>query len=365
MFLFLLISLNTFVPSAPAIQSFTEEVERDLPLKRQTPLYIPHHLGNLTVQGWVQDRIRVKIIKRVFAVSKEAADLEMKKFDLVTLETNQSFELRMGHTHGSDLVSKMRDEKQTSIAVDLEIKAPYQMDLSILLGEQKTLSLQQWRGTVQVTSRNCKIEMSRLTLKKDAQVSAQNCEVSLSDSQLSGHFLLGNKNIVLKNVDAVRSLFVDTTSGEVHLEKTSGAISVHTTTGRITSNEHRGLLTVQSEEGGAFISGLAGDLDASTQSGQIMIDADEVKHYLHLDSEKSDIQVTLAPKFEGLLDLLSLRGEVVVQFPQEPNKKISRETYGPSSPGRVDSMVGSSNQVTIHAYTKEGGVRILRKAPKR
>jgi hypothetical protein len=364
-------ALPTAIRTAPspspasAYQTFSEEIERDLPLKRKTPLYLQHHLGKVSIQGWVQDRIRVKLKKRILAQDETQAQAELKKVDLITLETADSFEMRVGHSRGSDLVSKLRDEKQSQVVVDLEIKAPYQMDLTIVLGEEKDLSLDQWKGAVFLTGKNSALTFTRLNLQKAMRLNCQNCAVQMSDSKTTGHILAGSRNVVLRNVESGGEMFVDSGAGEVRLEETRGKMIVHTKSGRLNSYGHHGDLTFQSEDGGLFVTGLKGNLEAQTQSGQFMVEVDEVSEFLRLDTEKSDVQITLPTKFEGALDLLSLRGEVVVQFPVESKKQASSEFYGPASPGRIDATIGNSTDVTIHAYSKQGGVRILRKVPKR
>jgi hypothetical protein len=365
--MFLLAALSAH--AAPAVvggyQTYSEQIERDLPLKRKTPLYLQHSLGKVSIQGWVQDRIRVTIKKRVLAQSEALAQIELKKLDLVTLETAQSFEMRIGHTRGSDLVTKLRDEKQSQVVVDLEIKAPYQMDLTVVLGEKSELNLDQWKGAVFLTGKDSSINLTRLNSQKPIHLNCQNCSIQASDSKTSGHILAGSKNLVFRNFEATKDFFIDVVAGEVKLEETRGKIIVHTQSGRLNSLNHHGDLTFQSDDGGLFVTGLKGNLEAITQSGQFMVEVDEVKEFLRLDTSKSDIQVILPTKFEGALDLLSLRGEVVVQFPLESKKKASSEVYGPVSPGRVDATIGNSTDVTIHAYSKQGGVRILRKVPKR
>ncbi len=346
------------------IQTYTEEVERDIPLKKQAPLYIQHLLGNVSVQGWVQDRIRIKMKKRILSSNEALAKTELQKVDLVTLDTSQSFELRVGHTRGADLVTKMRDQKQNQVVVDLEIKAPYQLDLTMVLADGKEFQLQQWKGAFFLNGKNNSLKLSRLNLSKPMKVNCQNCDVELTDSKVAGHILIGSKLASLRAVES-SSLMIDTSSGEVRLDRTEGHIHVHTSTGRLSSNAHHGTLNFQSDEGGLFVSALNGNAEAHTVSGQMMIEAEEVKDFLHLDTEKSDIQVSLPPKFEGALDLLSLRGEVVVQFPYEQNATLISESYGPASLGRVNGTVAGSTHTMIHAYSKQGGVRILRKVPKR
>lgn len=346
-------------------QTFTEEVERDLSLKRKTPLYLQHHLGKVSIQGWVQDRIRVKLKKRILAQDENHARAELKKLDLISLETSKSFEMRVGHSRGSDLVSKLRDEKQSQVTVDIEIKAPYQMDLTVVLGEGKDFEIDQWKGAIFLTGKSSALMFNRLNLQKPMRLNCQNCEIQMTDSKTMGHILAGNRNVVLRKVQTDKEIFIDAAGGEVKLEDTQGKVIVHSKSGRLTSASHKGDLNFQSEDGGLFVTGLKGNLEAQTQSGQLMTDVEEIKDFLRLDTEKSDIQVSLPTKFEGTLDLLSLRGEVVVQFPLETKKQSASDFYGPASPGRIEATVGNEEHVTVHAFSKQGGVRILRKVPKR
>ncbi len=357
----LLILLNCSAFGAADIQTFREETTEDLPLKREVPLAIDHNLGNITIQGWVQDRVRVTLKKRILAHTEAEANESFKKLDLISLETAHSFELRVGHARGVDLVRKLRDEKQNMVAVDLEIKAPYELDLTVLLGDTRALVLQQWKGKVSVIGKNGKLELSRINTKKTIQISCPGCAVELSDSEVSGHILTGTQNASLHKVNAVRDLLLDSSSGEIQLADTTGKIDVHTVSGRLNSNSHTGELDFQSEDGGAFVTNLVGNMEASTRTGQIMVDADEVRRFLHLDAEKSDIQVTLPNKFEGLIDLLSLIGETVVQFPYEQNRTLRSDDYGPVTLGKVDGIIGARTGVLVHALSKQGGVRVLRK----
>gem|GEM_PF-2185157 len=351
------------VPAPSGFQTYTSELERDLPLRQKTPLYLEHELGNVTIQGWVQDRIRVKLIKKVVAPNQEQADAELKKFDLITLDTPKSFEMRVGHTRGTDLVTKMRDEKTNPVTVDLEIKAPYQMDLTILLGQNRQLSIDQWKGAIHLTGKNSVLTLNRLNLQKPMHVNCRNCSVQADDSKVSGYVLVGDREVNLRNVESTGRFFIDSASGEVRLDRTSGRMSVHTRSGRLNSNAHHGRLAFQSDDGGLSVTGLKGDLEAQTESGPFMIDVDQLHEFLRLDTEKSDIQVNLPASFEGALDLLSLSGEVVVQFPLEASQRAGSGFYGPASPGQVDARIGNTSGVTIHAYSKQGGVRVLRKVP--
>jgi hypothetical protein len=349
---------------AQAIQNFDEVTERDVPLKKTLPIYLQHKLGNVTIQGWVQDRIRVTIKKHVLADSEANAKKEFAKLDLISLETSDSFELRVGHTQGTDIVSKMKDLAQSQVGVDLEIKAPYQSDLTVVLGDGRALNLQEWRGRVTINGKNNTLELSKLSLSQPIYVNCLECATNVRDAKMEGHLLIGSKPLLLSDVDGKRGLSVDAGNEEIKIENAKGNITVHSKGGRMTTNKFDGSLQFQSIDGGAFINDFSGDVSVQTQTGQVVLDVAQNSSTVDVDTEKSDIQISLPPSFAGGLDLLSLRGEIVVQFPYV-TRKSNAEEYGPASPGRIDGYVGGDQKIRVHAYTKQGGVRILRKAPAR
>jgi hypothetical protein len=298
------------------------------------------------------------------AESEILAQAEFKKLNLVTFEARDRFEIRVGHPQGVDLVTKMRNRARNGVQVDLEIKAPYQSALSLVLGEGKKLSLEQWRGPVNLSGKDNVLDFSKLEMSRDLTLSCVPCQLGIRESTIQGRVVVGSRPIELIEVKT-RGLSIDGGNEEIRVERSEGHLNVHTKSGRLSVNRFKGKIEFQSEDGGAFLTQVSGTAEVQTQSGQIMLDLDEVKGQVHLDTEKGDIQVALPPHFEGGIDLLSLRGEVMVQFPYEPLKSGGAEHYGPQSPGRVDAMIGGRYSPLIHAYSKQGGVRLTRKAPVR
>jgi hypothetical protein len=350
-------------PASFALQSFQLETEEDVPLKHQLPIYLQHALGDVSVSGWVQDRIRVKMKYRVFAENQEQADREFKKLELISLETRDRFELRIGHSRGTDLVSKLRDRSKNPVQVDLEIKAPYQSDLTLLPADGKSLKVEQWRGGVSITGKNNQLHLSKLNLSRKLQIHCLSCETEVRESRLGGRIVIGSKPVILSQVEIEDSLSIDAGNEEVRADKCLGKLSVHTKGGRLNVTNSKGFVSLQSEEGGAYLTQFIGGGNLQTQSGQVMLDFDEVSSSVNVDTEKSDIQISLPAQHEGAIDLMSLRGEVIVQFPYEALKGTGRELYGPASPGKIDGVIGTKEGHLIHAYSKQGGVRLLRKAP--
>jgi hypothetical protein len=358
---FLFVFLANLTP-VYAIQGFEHEEERLIPLRHSLPIYLQHRMGNVSIQGWVQDRFKVTLKMRMLAESDSEAQQEFKKLALITFEGRDRYEFRVGHAPGTDLVTKMRDRSRSSVQVDLEIKAPYQSDLTLVLGEGKELKLDQWRGGVSVSGQNNRLLFSRLDLNRGFELNCIQCETEVRASTIKGRISMGSKPLILSDVDS-HGLSIEGGTEEVKIERGSGTFLIHTQSGRLTVSKLQGHVDFQSEEGGAFLTQITGTADIHTQAGQVMMDFDEVKGPVHVDTGKGDIQVSLSPRFEGSIDLLSLRGEVIVQFPHEPSKSTNLNRYGPESPGRIDGVIGRRTAPLIHAYSKEGGVRLIRKVP--
>jgi DUF4097 and DUF4098 domain-containing protein YvlB len=257
----------------------------------------------------------------------------------------------------------MRAKVKNAIRVDLEIRAPYQSDLTLVLGEGRSLKVEQWRGGLTLSGKNSTIELQKLEMGKPLVVNCSKCPLTLRDSRVNGRLVVGSKPVLLERVDSPVQLSIDQGTEEVRVVKGKGVLSVHSGSGPLTMENYSGVVHFQSEEGGAFLSQMEGSANIRTQSGQVMLDIDSLKGPVHVDTERGDVQIALHPAFEGSLDLMSLRGEVMVQFPYEIRKGASQAVYGPVSPGRVDAVVGSHQGHYVHAYTRQGGVRILRKAP--
>jgi hypothetical protein len=301
---------------------------------------------------------------RVLAETQDQADQEFKKLNLISFEGKDRFEIRMGHTQGVDLVSKMRDRSRNSVQVDLEIKAPYQSNLDLVLGEGRRLKLDQWRGGVSVSGKANLLSFSNLNLGKEFSLNCLQCETEIRQSSFFGRISVGSKPVTLSQVDT-DGLNIDGGTEEIRIDQSSGKMTIHTKSGRLTVSRFKGDLQFQSDEGGAYLSQFSGGADIHTVSGQVMLDMDLVKGNINVDTEKSDIQIALQPQFEGGLDLKSLRGDVIVQFPYESSRSLALNRYGPSSIGRVDGTVGKKSDPLIHAYSKQGGVRLIRKVPVR
>jgi hypothetical protein len=342
--------------------SYMNEVEADVRFKKSLPIYLQHDFGDVTIQGWSQDLIRVRLKKTVTADSQEIATENATRFNLVSLETPKAIELRVGTPLGTDLLTKLRNrQKKKDVRVDLEIKAPLNLGLTLVLGAGKKLSLNQWKGEVRINGSNGRIELSKLKLNQTLSVHCPDCAISVVDSEFSGSILGGNQKIDFQKVKATsKPLMVFSRNGEIALAETEGEIQVRSEAGSISGKNHRGDLHVQTDSGSISLDAMSGEIDAQTISGAIRCDLQKPGDLIEMKSKDGAIAISVPADFNGALDLQSVQGTVDSEFLIK-EKKNRMDEYGPSIKGKVLGVVGGRESPMITAVSETGGIRIGRR----
>ena len=357
-----LISLSQFSSSAWAKAEFSSEGEADVHYKKQLPIYLQHDFGDVTIQGWNQDLIRVKFKKSTTAESEAIASDLFKKFDLISLETPTSIELRVGTPPGTDLLTKLRNRQdKKNIKVDLEIKAPATMNLTLVLGADIKLKLTQWKGKVDISGKQNTVELGKLKLSEPLHMNCPGCSLSLVDSELSGSILVSDQKIEIKKTKATpHALLLSAEKADISLEETQGDYQIRTQSGSVSSLVHQGNLQIQTDSGKVKLNSISGDLDVLTQSGSIFVDVKDVKNQLQMKNRDGLIDIELPYTFEGDVSLQSLKGEVSTDFLVVRNKNKMQDLYGPELKGRLIGSIGRSN-VNLIAFSENGKILMKQK----
>ena len=361
-----LISLISFFGLiSPALSTeFTAEVESDVHYKRQIPIYLQHDLGDISIQGWNQDLIRVKLKKTATAESETAAAEIFKKFELVSLETPSAIELRIGTPLGTDLLTKLRNrQNRKNIRVDLEIKAPIALALTLVAGQERKIRLSQWRGKVDITGKQSPVEMSKVRSNQALNLNCPDCLIGISDSEFSGSIISGNQGVELKKTTSMsKPILIFSQNGNVSLSQTQGEIQVRTQNGNISSAVHQGDLHLQSEQGKIALDDLDGELDAQTASGDIRMNARKIGKSVELKSKSGAFELILPRDYSGEFDLQSIQGEAKTDFNIQVDRKNEKEEYGPDIKGKLAGRVGTGGRSSIIAFTESGSIVVKRKS---
>jgi len=359
---FLLILHFSFNLPVFAGNSYTNEVESDVHFKKQLPIYIQHDLGDVSIQGWNQDLIRVKLKKTVVTETEESSRNISEQFGLVSLETPNSIELRVGTPQGTDLLTKLRNrQKKKDIRVDLEIRAPLTLGLTVLLGAEKAIKLNQWKGDFKFTGKQNTLDLTKVRSSSPLNLSCPDCKISIQDSEFSGSILAGNQKIVLKKVKASpKAIMVFSQNGDIEISDTEGNFQMRSQSGSLSSKKHKGDLHAQTESGKVMIDDLDGELDAQSVSGELQVASVRVGKLFEMKSKTGAIQIAIPSDYSGEVNLQTIQGEVRSDFLIKTNDK-NENAYGPEIKGRLIGAIGKKNDSAITAFTENGSVTLKKK----
>lgn len=355
-----LILLFPFCASAAPETLFHSDEEVDVHYKKQVPIYLQHELGDVSITGWNQDLIRVKMKKTITADTEENAKIAFKKFTVISLETPTAVELRVGTPQGTDLLTKLRNRQvKKNVRVDLEIRAPSALALSILLGSEKKLKLAAWRGKINITGKKSALELNKLRANAPLNVNCTDCSLSVSESEFSGSILLSDQKIEIKKSKATpQPVLIFSQKGSINLENTEGDFQMRSQSGEVLVEHHVGALQIQSDSGKVKVDDLDGDLDIQTQTGEMDVFAKKVSSQLELKNKTGAINVVVPRGFAGEVNLQSIKGDVYTDFSVEKNKKKMEMLYGPELKGRLFGTIGSSSKVSISASSESGNIEL-------
>ncbi|MDI9402388.1 MAG: DUF4097 family beta strand repeat-containing protein [Limnohabitans sp.] len=116
--------------------------------------------------------------------------------------------------------------------------------------------------------------------------------------------------------------------GSVEVRGTSGDLRVSTKSGAITIADHTGLIDARTESGAISIAGATEAVKVKSTSGAISISlADGNDHPFDAESKSGAIAAEVGTSFDGVLRLLSARGEVSLSDDTKRARVVESETH--------------------------------------
>src|SRR5258708_2114515 len=103
-FFLLLSGVLSLVSSVHAAeQEFSDEIERDFNLRSMGQIQLTNLRGNISVQGWSQDKIRVHARRRVFAENETVAKAAFSAMDFRYQELDGNIECSAQYGRGLEI----------------------------------------------------------------------------------------------------------------------------------------------------------------------------------------------------------------------------------------------------------------------
>lgn len=335
---------------------FQDEVERDFTLRSLGEFQVTNLRGGISLQGWSQDRVRVKIRRVVEAGSEEEAKRLFAAMDVRFQKTGKAIELSAQYGHGLSLEERLRERKEPRTRMDLLISAPAHLKTRIWANEGG-VDAKSWAGPLEVRKTAGKITVEGFK-GADLTLLCPACWIHVQGAGGNLRCMAGTGEVQVSNFDG-ENVYVETTSGIQRLSRVSGEQLYVSQDGAIDGTELSGRIEFHTRGGRVDIRAAEGFLSGRTETGDVVA---VLRRWKFLDkalieSVTGSIAMTVPAGFSGELDLWSAKKDTETNF--VVRRPPQREVEDAGEQRRIRGFVGRGGE-QLRLYSTDGAVRLFR-----
>jgi DUF4097 and DUF4098 domain-containing protein YvlB len=296
--------------------SFNNSQTRDLPatLKDGT-VRVLNDRGDLTVNAWDENRVKVDVAKKVCAQSQD----EASKFDsqtqptisvdgnVITINANTSaagnasvrsdLEIWVPKALAADVATRRGDINITGRAGNVKVS-----------NSRGDITVEDVTGNVELDQRKGDIHVSKVT--GDVTASAQANDTTVSDIggsvKLDGEFFGG---INLSKI--AKPIKVHTSRTDMELVKLDGDLTMDA--GDLRANNLAGPMRVMTRSKDVHLDDLSGDLRIENSNSTVEVHSTKLGS-IQIDNRKGDVQIIVPEKSAFQAELKTRDGEITSEF---------------------------------------------------
>lgn len=336
---------------------FTDDIERDFTLRSHGQLQVTNLRGDIVIQGWSLDRIRVKARRRAKASSLEEAKRLFSAVDFRFSNTEGQLELAAEYGRGLSLQERLRERVQPRTAMQMTVFAPARLKLRIW-GVSGKITLKNWDAPIDVRASSGEISLDHVK-SGGASVLCPDCAISVRSVRGPVRCMGESGDIRISQVEGPQ-IYAETTAGALSLSRIHGEQLYVTKSGRLTGRDLHGRIEFHGGSSPVEISESSGFLSGRTTSGNIIARMREwsFADKAVIESIRGDIRLSLPSDFSGEVDIFGGKGPPDVGFGVE--KLEDSDRLPPGGPkGRVQGRIGDGGEL-LKVYSAQGHVRVVR-----
>jgi hypothetical protein len=342
------------------VHEFHDEIERDFAVRSIAQLQVTNMRGDISIQGWSLDKIRIKARRKALASNAEEAKRLFSAVDFRHQASNSLIELAAEYGRGLSLEERLREREHPRTSMEMTVFAPAGLKLKIWGVDGKIL-VRGWSASVDVRDSTGSINIESVK-SGGASVLCPSCAIRIRSVRGPVRSMGGSGNIELSDVDS-RLVYVETEAGSISASQVRGEQLYVTKSGPITARELSGRIEFHAGDGPVRITDSSGFLSGRTTGGSIHAQMRDWKFAdkAVIESVQGEIELKLPLDFSGEVDLKSGTGTTELGFPVEitDERTVSRGGIVPSrSPGQITGRVGEGGELLKVSSTR-GNVRVI------
>jgi DUF4097 and DUF4098 domain-containing protein YvlB len=348
-------------PSPLAVHEVREIQERDFILRNNGELNVLNARGDIIVEGWAQDRIRVKGEKIAKIDDPKEAHRMMGVTDLNFKNNGKIIELSAEYGKGLDIEGRLKERALSRVSMDLTVFAPSSLPLKVWAVNGK-VTLKNWSANIEIRTTEGPVEIENIKKSGEISVFCSSCSVKINSARGPVRCLSGNGNVALSDVEG-SPIYTETDGGQVHATRVEGDQLYVTQTGSIVGLQLKGRIEFQTHQGSVNVTDSSGFLSGRTESGTIFAQMNEWEFLdkALIESMSGSISLVLPSGISAEVDLRSGQGKVFSAFPllSPRNHQALRKERSSSRPfSRMMGIVRDGGE-QLKLASESGDVSLL------
>jgi DUF4097 and DUF4098 domain-containing protein YvlB len=306
--------IGTSGSTAAEATTFSDTIERDFPLRSLGELRITNARGDITIDGWSQDRVRLKAFRKVQAASQEEATRVFSYTDVRYKNVEKDIEVSAEYGRGLKIEERLKERNLPQVGMDLHIQAPSSLSLRVWAVSGKVF-IKGWNANLEVRSTRGTVEIESVR-KGTVAVLCPSCSVRVKSVHSSVRCMGGAGDVEISEVNGPQ-IYVESDAGGVKVSNIEGDQLYVTKAGAIQGKQLKGRIEFHTRQGNVTIAESSGFISGRTETGTVSAQMREwsfVDKAL-IESISGSVALTVPPTFSAEVDLRSGSGRVFSAFP--------------------------------------------------
>jgi len=305
---------SLFISTWGFASEYQVEFEKLIPLRSNGKLQILNNRGDVIIEGWSQDKVRLSLKKKATAENELEAQRLFKSVEVFHQVIQGNVEISANFGQGLTLQEKLHERDHPKTSMQMSLLAPAGRSLQILALQGRVI-LKNWYGPVEIRASSGEIRVENVR-GREIFVLCPSCSIEAKGIRGDLRCIGGKQDIQLENVKSDQ-VYIESDSGKIRAKQIQGEQLYVSKTGAVLARNLSGNIEFMSRDANVELTHVSGSVSGKTTSGNILIrSAQWIFHdKALLESESGNIAVALPDQFSGELDLLTQADKLRVDVP--------------------------------------------------
>ncbi len=335
---------------------FTHEVEKDFPIRSIGRLQLTNVKGDIIVQGWALDKIRIKIMKETFAENAEKANGFFEGVDYRYSNSAGGMDISSQYGKKLSIEERVQQKLNPRVRMDMLVQAPPYLNLKIWSAGGRVV-IKNWNSFIDIRANDGLIQAEEINTEK-LLIQCGTCNAELKDISSSLRYLGGGGKVSLENAKG-KTIYIETSSASQKLSHIEGEQLYVSKKGSIEGAFLKGRIEFHSQEASIDFKEISGFLSGTAESGSVTarIRDWQTSDQALIETIRGNISIMFPEALGADADIWSAGGVTVLEYPLVRSQDSM--VFGPEPVNHLVGRIGDGGEL-LKVFSEYGDVSVLK-----